>query len=266
MQERTPKFETAVQTPPGAGHLCVSAQDFAERLQSAQSLDDAWDTICEAYSAYGIDHLIYIYMRPTAPHDNGLVLSNLPEWWKDYYVDEKLARHDPFFKICDTFSPTRTGPAYIDDNAHRLTKEEIRFIREGGEAGFESGICSPVRLQGPEHFGGWNLGSSMKRPDFEKQLRESCERLQLMGFIAHEHLQQLANSARSGIAHETLSSRERECLLWLARGLRNREIADRLNIAAVTVELHLKHARSKLGAATREEALAKAIVSGQIVP
>ncbi len=266
MQDRPATFVKAVTTPTRRRNLGKTAQDFAERLRSTPSLETAWQIICEAYNAYGIDHLIYIYMRPSAPHDKGLVCSNLPKWWKDYYVEEKLARDDPFFKICDTFAPTRTGPAYIDDNAPRLTKEEIRFIREAGETGFEAGIASPVRLQCPGHFGGWNLGSTMKRPVFEKHLGEYCERLQLMGFIAHEVLQQKAYLGIDTDLHEALSERERECLLWLARGLRNREIADRLNIAIVTVDLHLKRARTKLGAATRDEALAKAVVSGEIVP
>jgi DNA-binding CsgD family transcriptional regulator len=106
----------------------------------------------------------------------------------------------------------------------------------------------------------------MKRPAFEKHLAAHCERLQLMGFIAHEALQQRARAGRRADISEKLSERERECLLWLARGLRTREIADRLNLAAVTVDLHLKRIRTKLGAATREEALAKAILSGEIVP
>lgn len=63
-----------------------------------------------------------------------------------------------------------------------------------------------------------------------------------------------------------LSARERECLVWLGRGLRVAAIADQLGIAAVTVHLHLKNARHKLNSATREEALAKAILSQQILP
>lgn len=63
-----------------------------------------------------------------------------------------------------------------------------------------------------------------------------------------------------------LSLRERECLLWLSRGLRTSAIADRLGIAQITVNLHFKGARRKLSAATREEALAKAILEDLIHP
>jgi DNA-binding response OmpR family regulator len=63
-----------------------------------------------------------------------------------------------------------------------------------------------------------------------------------------------------------LTKREIECLTWLARGLRNEVIADRLTISAATVELHLSNARRKLAAATREQAIAIAIQFGLISP
>ncbi len=56
-----------------------------------------------------------------------------------------------------------------------------------------------------------------------------------------------------------LTSRETECLDRLARGLRNAEIASQLHITGPTVALHLANARKKLGARTREEAVALAV-------
>ena len=61
-----------------------------------------------------------------------------------------------------------------------------------------------------------------------------------------------------------LTVRERDVLRYLASGLRNDEIAWRLKIAEVTVRAHMTSARRKMGAATREETLAKAIRSGQL--
>lgn len=61
-----------------------------------------------------------------------------------------------------------------------------------------------------------------------------------------------------------LSTRERECLLLLAQGLRTAQIADRLGIATVTVELYCRNARKKLAAKTREQAVALAIATRQV--
>ncbi|MDT9600246.1 response regulator transcription factor [Sphingosinicella rhizophila] len=63
-----------------------------------------------------------------------------------------------------------------------------------------------------------------------------------------------------------LSARERECLEGIARGKRVQAIASALLIAPVTVELHLKNVRAKLGASTTAEAVAIAIRKGAISP
>lgn len=42
---------------------------------------------------------------------------------------------------------------------------------------------------------------------------------------------------------------------FLAEGYRTKSIARELGLAEVTVELHLKNARTKLGALTRDQAL-----------
>lgn len=64
----------------------------------------------------------------------------------------------------------------------------------------------------------------------------------------------------------TLSARERECLEEIARGKRVQAISQMLSIAPVTVELHLKNARVKMGASTIPEAVAIAIQRRAINP
>ncbi|MGJ8623900.1 MAG: response regulator transcription factor [Yoonia sp.] len=61
-----------------------------------------------------------------------------------------------------------------------------------------------------------------------------------------------------------LSTREKDVLHYLAAGLRNDAIASKLGIAEITVRVHITSARRKLGAATREQAIALAIQSGQL--
>ena len=61
-----------------------------------------------------------------------------------------------------------------------------------------------------------------------------------------------------------LSGREKQCLEEIARGRRVQAISERLSIAPVTVELHLRNTRLKLGASTNPEAVAKAIHLGVI--
>lgn len=56
---------------------------------------------------------------------------------------------------------------------------------------------------------------------------------------------------------DTLSERELEVLRYLAKGLRNQEIADSLYISLNTVKTHLKHIHSKLDVNNRTEAVVR---------
>lgn len=71
---------------------------------------------------------------------------------------------------------------------------------------------------------------------------------------------QLASEAEP----KSLSRRERECLTLLAQGLRTQRIAERIAISPATIEFHFKNARKKLGALTREQALAISVQNGWV--
>jgi LuxR family transcriptional activator of conjugal transfer of Ti plasmids len=61
-----------------------------------------------------------------------------------------------------------------------------------------------------------------------------------------------------------LSDRERQCLSLAAHGQTSEDIASKLGITERTVEFHFVSIRSKLAAATRQEAVAKAVQVGLI--
>jgi DNA-binding CsgD family transcriptional regulator len=63
-----------------------------------------------------------------------------------------------------------------------------------------------------------------------------------------------------------LSHREHQCLTMAARGLTGEDIALRLSISSRTVQHHFDSIRSKLGAANRQEAIARGLQGGIIAP
>jgi NarL family two-component system response regulator LiaR len=85
---------------------------------------------------------------------------------------------------------------------------------------------------------------------------------------AHAGRSTLAAEAIEALTHPTasesgpepdLTSRERDVLAWLVKGLTNPEIAGRLGISRATVKVHISNILSKLGVANRAEAIALAI-------
>lgn len=240
--------------------------DLLTALETARTLDDLWSRTAAYLDDLGLTHSIYSFVDPSSP-DTPRVWTSIPESWRARYAERQYHLKDPYYRYCcRTFAPIRTGPAYLKDHWF-LTAPERRIILEGGETGFRSGFSAPVRLIGSGGFGGWNFGSGMKRPELEAFFKVHGSDLRLNAFCIHEHAERLTRQGEG--ARKTggaLTPREREVLLWLCRGLRTAAIADRLGIADVTVDLHFRGARRKLGAATREEALAKALLNGLIRP
>ena len=63
-----------------------------------------------------------------------------------------------------------------------------------------------------------------------------------------------------------LNDREVEALTWVARGKTSAEIAQILGLTKRTVDFHIDNARTKLGAATRTQAVIKAATGRLIEP
>jgi DNA-binding NarL/FixJ family response regulator len=75
---------------------------------------------------------------------------------------------------------------------------------------------------------------------------------------------QLAAQLAEHLGDEDLTTREVEVLNQIARGNRNRDIAEKLFITEETVKVHIKHIMEKLGASDRTQAVAIGVRRGII--
>jgi DNA-binding NarL/FixJ family response regulator len=93
---------------------------------------------------------------------------------------------------------------------------------------------------------------------------------QLDPSVQRRLLDALASGQHVGTAHpgpvqevdETLTSREREVLTEIARGLTNPEVADRLFVSEATVKTHVNHLLAKTGCRDRAALVAYAFRTG----
>jgi LuxR family quorum-sensing system transcriptional regulator CciR len=69
---------------------------------------------------------------------------------------------------------------------------------------------------------------------------------------------------RPAAASAPLTERQRECLVWVARGKTDWEIARILGVAHHTVVMHLKHARERYGGSKRTSLVAQALYDTSI--
>lgn len=235
-----------------------TVDNLISAMQAAPDVSKAWDSATEFFESFGLDRIIYMDVGPSKAR----VMSTMPESWMAHYNERNLARIDPFMRYCaTTLIPFGTGIDYLGDHTY-LDVSERKLICEASDTGFRSGVSCMIRANSPAGAAGWNLGSSLSRRDFEHLLSEHGHLLRLAAHFSHEKLARLETETEDGAP--ALSPRETECLQWLASGLRTKEVADRMGIRPVTVELHLRNARTKLGAQTREQAIAHALAGGYL--
>ncbi|MGK9170035.1 helix-turn-helix transcriptional regulator [Inquilinus limosus] len=108
-----------------------------------------------------------------------------------------------------------------------------------------------------------SLWRSRRRPDWGD---EEVRLLQLVGPHIGRALKirdrLAAAGARSGAAPPLLAPRERDCLVWVARGASSKQAAQRLALSVYTVNEYVASAMRKLRATSRSEAVATAVSLG----
>jgi DNA-binding NarL/FixJ family response regulator len=75
----------------------------------------------------------------------------------------------------------------------------------------------------------------------------------------------VASHLAERMSHRSLTARELEVLRMVAKGWGNKEIANALNIAEITVKLHVSHVLEKLNVKDRTEAATAAVRRGIIL-
>jgi DNA-binding CsgD family transcriptional regulator len=251
---------------PGGGSIDMSTQylDLADDLSRATSTDEVREAAARQMERLGIHTLTWAgglfspaYRRYFSTFDNRMVEDRFrqieadpcgsPAW---HALQRRDLRPDPWGVSVPRLQPK--------DRAFR------EFCELVAGYGCTANINVPIWRSHPRDFGTVTFSVAMTGKEFEAYFPYHASLIAASAMLISARMTVLSSSG--GEASALLSGRERECLLWLASGLRYDGIADRLGISEWTVMFHLKNARTKLGAATNEQALAKAILQGAISP
>ena len=239
-------------------------EGFLTRLNATSSSEESWMETLAFFEHLGFPLASYGYTAGGAggAEFEGVVMNNYASDYHDHYEAEGYAKVDPSVIHCLTnLVPRHIG---VDGGWPDLDPIQSRLINEAGEVGLRTGLVFPMRLSGRFGFAGLSISNSMGREEFDRFLVDRKMVAHLAAMYAHTRIQMQLTGEQAAQFH--LTSREREVLLWMARGLPSKVAAYRLGISSKTVELHLSGARKKLGAATSAHAVARAIAFNLISP
>lgn len=227
---------------------------LAEPALQATTAEAASDRFFAAASAHGATYLqTRLYRRPadrltSGTHwaAGGLVKRIAPDAWPGSAA---------FKYICFDCNPL-LGAIRENRTRYRFSDFAPRGLREFGtywealgEARIADALCA-TSYAGDGVIASLHLG--FDTPDIDPDLARA---VQMAGLMLTEHLTEFAQAGAA--PSPSLSARERDCLAYIADGLRDREIATRLGITEATVRFHVDNARRKLDATNRMQAIAR---------
>lgn len=236
---------------------------IVERLGSIEDPLDRWQALTSSLSAFGIDQFNYGYLdMETASRMEARVdpVSTMRPDWIAHYTAKG-------YDLADyALAHVRKGSAQpmLWSVEHAKDQASGHVILEANEAGLRTGLFVPLAGMDSSGLPGAAImfGSGLDEAEFLKLLGSQSSALVALAHLFHAGAS--GELLRRKDRTPNLTPRERDCLRLLAAGMRPDAIADRLCLASVTVGMHLRHARLKLGTRTMPEAVARALLYQQI--
>lgn len=238
--------------------------DFVDELHGANSEDDILAISLRHLNRLGIHILAWTSNPFSAQHRyyfTNFDRAISDEWHRKIDENKRVSMVWHSMQRGE-FGPIAWGTA--TPQTPHLSRTYLEFCACVADRGCTANLCIPI--WNPQHKDREiiTFGSPLSAQEFPSYQREYASTL----YSAACALSARMATMRCPITEKSifLTARETECLTWMAAGLRHDQIAERIGISEWTVMYHLKNARTKLGAATNEQAVALAIVGGVIVP
>ncbi|WP_246059104.1 helix-turn-helix transcriptional regulator [Shimia litoralis] len=241
----------------------MSVWSEIEKIESQTTLTSLWEQAQTTFQSYGFPFAIYVATDDTEMPP--FVRTNIPEVYS-----ENPPADDPFLRYCCySYEHVFTGSEFLDSHS-MLTAEERAFIVAAGErTGYVSGLALPMRLRGSDRFGGFILGTRLKRRECTVLVDANLDNIRLLCLMIHRRLEEilLESDRIAGFrerlispkmdADAVLSPRQAEVMFLFAQGLSTKEAAQVCNISPHTVSEYAKESYRKLGVRNRVEAVLK---------
>jgi LuxR family transcriptional regulator, quorum-sensing system regulator CciR len=237
-------------------HLSI-AEDFASEFLEASTENGLQAILKKVSHRLGFDHFALSLEVPTSNGDvPEILVHDYPDEWAKVYIAFDLSGRDPVRRACDR---TFTGFAWEDiGKMIPMTRGDRQMLSVGRECGIGNGYTVPRHLPGMAR----GTCSFVVAPDRELPAT-SLAVAELIGALALSSSLKISGLA-GPVSAARLSDRQRECLLWVARGKTASETAIILGISTETVVQHLKMARERYEVHCRQSLILAALFDGLI--
>lgn len=234
-------------------------QDFVTAAAGTSTMADLQSLIEAAVRQLGFDYFAIVHhVLFGRPEDEHVRLTNYPLEWVGY-VRELPKLTDPVVRAAERMA---SGFKWDQlDSLLNVTPAEAEYMRQAALHGICQGYTVPNHVPG-EAFGSCSFSVRDGKPFPELSISAA----QALGSFAFEAARKLLKQrpGQSYLQPAPLSDRQRECLLFVARGKSDSVIADLLAIRPKTVNEHIEAAKRRYSVATRSQLLVRALFRSEI--
>jgi DNA-binding CsgD family transcriptional regulator len=242
-------------------HLPEMLQPLLSAVQKGEGIVESVLTI-----VHGLGFDNFMYGASASPHldheSRSYVFTTLPLDWVRRYDEQAYIEVDTrITRALDSALPL------VWDYATELgqSPQTDKFLEDSLAHGAGSGVVCGLHGRGDAKVI-FALSSATPRIDDARrhEIVGKLGDILLLGTYFHEIFMRAV--VEQGVPPQSqgapLSVREKQCLTLAAQGKTSQDIAAKLGISERTIQFHFDGIRSKLGAANRQEAVAKAITLG----
>jgi LuxR family quorum-sensing system transcriptional regulator CciR len=235
-------------------------QDFVAAAGKASAMNQLKTLIGDASRGLGFKHYAMVHHVRFGLPSQHVRLTNYPIEWLAY-VREQTRLHDPVLRAAE-----RASSGFRWDKLESfvtVSRQEREYMERAERYGIARGYTVPNHVPG-ETFGSCHFVV----PRDGEFPEENFPAAQALGNFAFEAARRLlaerGESSEAWIVPAPLSDRQRECLLFVAKGKSDSIIGQLLNIKPRTVNEHIEAAKRRYSVATRSQLLVRALFRSEI--
>lgn len=229
--------------------------EYIERIQTMEDREQILDALVQSLKPMGIQYFVIAGADRTSGTLKRIVLGDRghKEMVKRYFLHDYAAFDPVLTEALKQMAPVIWSEVY---EAPGREARQRQIFAESIASGMTEGMCIP--LVGPDrqpvlaNCGGQKVDTSPHA--------RAC--IQAMMVFTYNRLMHLA--ARKSERNRKLTTREADCLNWVAQGKTDWEIGEILKISENTVHWYIERAKRKLGVGTRIQAVVTAIRIGSV--
>jgi DNA-binding CsgD family transcriptional regulator len=237
--------------------MTAMACEFMSLAEAVRSTDDLMVAMACITRALGFEHFALAHHVDVRTSD-AIRIHNYPDAWADYYDAHGLGVSDPVHRASHV---TSVGFSWSQiPSMIPLTQSDHRTLALCHGHGIGSGFTVPAHVPGEARGSCSFVGKAGRAMP-----GEALPLAQLAGAFGFEAARRLwSGRGRHDIPEPQLTDRQRDCVLWIARGKSDWETSRILGVSEETVTSHVRNACDRYDVNKRTSLVIRTLFDGTI--